>query len=264
MVQTLGVRTFRALWLPASGVLGAVLLLAQSSAGQTTPADGSQPGPPPASPRQPGEVVDRVVAVVNQDPVLDSDIDEQRRLIAFQPITDPTGAFSRQRALQRLINRTLILQQAKIQGQPPIPDSKVNAELDQLKKDLPACKQAHCETDAGWQQFVTSHGFTVPELTDLWRQRMEVLQFIELRFRGGIRVTPEQISTYYKETLLPEYRKQGVTPPKPDAVSDRVREVLLEQQVSSLLNDWLRSLRAQGSVRIMNAGDTLPEEGVEP
>lgn len=263
-MQTLTVRPSRALWLPVSGVLGAVLLLASACAGQTTQADGAQPGPVPASPRQPGEVVDRVVAVVNQDPVLDSDLDEQRRLAVFQPITNPTGAFTRQRALQRLINRALILQQAKIQGQPPIPDPKVNNELDQLKKDLPACKQYHCETDAGWQRFVAAQGFTTAELTELWRERMEVLQFIELRFRGGIRITPEQISTYYKDTLLPEYRKQGVAAPKLDTVSDRIREVLLEQQVSSLLNDWLRSLRAQGSVRIMNAGDTLPEEGTEP
>lgn len=249
--------------LPAVGVLG-MLLIGAACFGQTQPAETATPGPAPASPRRPGEVVDRVVAVVNQDPVLDSDVDEERRLVAFRPITDPTGAFSRQRGLQRLINRTLILQQAKIQGQPPILDSQVAAELDHLKKDLPACQQAHCETDAGWQKFVADHGFTVAELTDLWRQRMEVLQFIELRFRGGIRISPEQIGTYYKQTLMPEYQRQGVAAPKPDAVSDRIREVLLEQQVSSLLNDWLKSLRAQGSVRIMSADDTLPEEGTEP
>ena len=248
----------------AAGVSGVLLMAAGLGFGQTQPAETATPGPAPASPRTPGEVVDRVVAVVNQDPVLDSDVDEERRLIAFQPITDPTGAYSRQRALQRLINRTLILQQAKIQGQPVIPDSKVDAELDQLKKDLPACKPAHCETEAGWTRFVAAHGFTVPELTELWRERMEVLQFIELRFRGGIRISPEQINTYYKQTLLPEYQRQGVAAPKLDAVSDRVREVLLEQQVSSLLNDWLKSLRAQGSVRIMSADDTLPEEGTEP
>lgn len=251
--------------LPAAGVFGLLLLMAVGRAmGQTQPAETATPGPAPASPRQPGEVVDRVVAVVNQDPVLDSDLDEERRLTAFEPITDPTGAFSRGRGLQRLINRTLILQQSKIQGQPAIADSTVTAELDQLKQQLPACRQAHCETDSGWQQFVASHGFTVGELTDLWRQRMEVLQFIELRFRGGIRISPEQIDTYYKQVLRPEYKRQGVLAPKLDVVSDRIREVLLEQQVSSLLNDWLKSLRAQGSVRIMSAEDTLPEEGAEP
>lgn len=218
----------------------------------------------PASPRQPGEVVDRVVAVVNQDPVLDSDLDEERRFVNFQPITDPTGVFSRQLALQRLINRDLILQQAKIQAQQPVPDSKVNAQLAQLRKDLPACKQYHCDTDAGWERFITDHGFTLAELTKRWRERIEVLDFIELRFRGGIHISSQEISDYYTKSLLPEYKKQGVPAPKLEAVSDRVQEVLLEQQVSSLLNDWLKSLRAQGSIRIMSADDTLPNEGTEP
>ena len=140
----------------------------------------------------------------------------------------------------------------------------MDAELSELRKDLPACRKYNCQTDAGWQRYVTDHGFTMDELRERWRERMAVLQFIELRFRGGIHISPEEISSYYTKSLLPEYRKQGVVAPKLDVVSDRVREVLLEQQVSSLLNDWLKSLRAQGSIRIMSAGDTLPEEGVEP
>ena len=244
--------------LPALAVLGLLAAVtvcpAQSSGGPATP----------ASPRQPGDVIDRLVAVVNEDPVLDSDLDEERRFVDFLPITDPTGEYSRKRALQRLINRTLILQQAKIQVQQPIPDSKVNAELAELRKDLPACKRYGCETDAGWQRFVSEHGFTTAELTERWRQRMQVLEFIELRFRGGIHISQEEVNSYYSKSLLPEYRKQGVAAPKLDAVADRVREVLLEQQVSSLLNDWLKSLRAQGSVRILSADDTLPDEGTEP
>ena len=90
-------------------VLFGGLCLGPLAIAASCPAQISQPPNPAAaeaSPRQPGEVVDRVVAVVNQDPVLDSDLDEERRFVNFQPITDPTGEFSRQRALQRLINRT--------------------------------------------------------------------------------------------------------------------------------------------------------------
>ncbi len=240
-------------------LIAAVLLAVSPCVGQQgAPTEGAAN----ASPRQPGEVIDRVVAVVNQDPVLDSDLDEERRFVSFQPITDPTGSFSRQRALERLIDRTLILQQAKIQAQPPVSDSKLDAELLQLRKDLPACRQYQCQTDAGWKRYVSDHGFTMAELRERWRQRMEVLDFIELRFRGGIQISQAEIDSYYTKSLLPEYRKQGVVAPKVDAISDRIREVLLEQQVSSLLSDWLKSLRAQGSIRIMSADDTLPEEGV--
>jgi len=126
-----------------------------------------------------------------------------------------------------------------------------------LRKDLPACKNV-CETDAGWEKFVASHGFTMPELVERWRQRMEILKFIEMRFRAGIEITPAQIEAYYDKNMLPEYAKVKATPPKLEVISDRIQEVLLEQQVSNLLSDWLTSLKAEGNVRIMRPGEVEP------
>jgi len=42
------------------------------------------------------------------------------------------------------------------------------------------------------------------------------------------------------------------------SISSRIQEVLLQQQVSSLLNDWLKSLRAQGSVVVLHPGEGAP------
>jgi hypothetical protein len=58
--------------------------------------------------------------------------------------------------------------------------------------------------------------------------------------------------------MLPEYAKQNVTPPPLETIKQRVEEVLLQQQVSALLVDWLKSLRAQGSVRILTPGEVAP------
>ena len=38
----------------------------------------------------------------------------------------------------------------------------------------------------------------------------------------------------------------------------RVQEILLQQQVDKLLDDWLAALRAQGSVRILKPGEEAP------
>ena len=89
------------------------------------------------------------------------------------------------------------------------------------------------------------------EVRERWRHRMEVLQFVEQRFRMGVRISPEEIKTYYEKTMLPLYAKQGQQAPKLDTISERIQEVLLQQQVSSLLSDWLKSLRAQGTVRLL-------------
>jgi hypothetical protein len=45
--------------------------------------------------------------------------------------------------------------------------------------------------------------------------------------------------------------KEKMTPPAEAAIADRIQEILLQQQVNKLLEDWLTALRAQGSVRMV-------------
>lgn len=202
--------------------------------------------------------VDRLVAIVNDDLILESDVDEERRLSVFQPFGDPVGAFSRGKAIQRLIDRELIQQQAKEQPQKPITDAEVAANLKDVRKDILGCKEYHCETEAGWERFLAANHFTQAELTQRWRERMETLQFIEERFRQGIRIPDADVQAYYTKTLLPQYAARHATAPKLDSISDRIREILLQQQVSGLLDDWLKTLRASGSVRMVTANE-VPE-----
>lgn len=200
-------------------------------------------------------LVDQVIAVVNGDLILESDIDEERRFEAFQPFRGAVGSTSRSALIDRLIDRALILQQAKLQPNDRVTVKEAQDQLKTIREDIPACNPFHCETDAGWQKFVQSQGFALPQLEELWRQRMEILRFIELRFRSGIRISPEEIKTYYDTKLAPELIRQKTPPPPLDTVSDRIQEVLLQERVGSLLNDWLTSLKAQGSVRIMKPGE---------
>jgi len=88
--------------------------------------------------------------------------------------------------------------------------------------------------------------------------RMEVLRFIEERFRMGIRILPADIDDYYTKILAPAYQKQNATPPAEATVTDRVQEILLQQRVNQLMDDWLKTLRAQGSVQIMQPGEATP------
>ncbi len=205
-----------------------------------------------------GVLVDQVIAVVNGDLILESDVDEERRFAAFQPFTTPPSDFSREAAVDRLIDRALIVQQARLQPQGAVTLDQAKAELTTLRKELPACRQYHCESDEGWKKFVNAQGFTLEELAARWQQRMEILAFIEQRFRMGIRISPEEIKTYYEKTMLPEYARQNAKAPALDAISERIQEVLLQRQVSSLLNDWLQSLKAQGAVRMMKPGEVQP------
>ena len=197
--------------------------------------------------------LDRVVAVVNGDVILESDVQEERRMEVFQPFRETAGAFSRTEAIDRLIDRTLILQQAALQQEDAITEQEVRAQVDALRRELPACSRYRCETEDGWARFVGDQGFTVEEFTERWRKRMEVLAFIELRFKRGIHITSAEVQRYYDGVMLPEYAKAKVPAPGMEVLSGRIEEVLLQQRVSALLEEWLKTLRAQGTVRLLQA-----------
>jgi hypothetical protein len=83
------------------------------------------------------------------------------------------------------------------------------------------------------------------------RNRLEILSFIELRFRQGIRITPEEVEAYYRTTLLPQF-SPGEKTPTLEQVSPRIQEILLEQQVNVMFDSWLANLRKQGQIEVLD------------
>ena len=209
-------------------------------------------------PAERGEIVDRIAATVNGELILQSDVDEEVRFTRLSPYGDAEGKSPTAQALTRLIDRTLILQQLSSFPQTPVTDAEVAKEEADLRKDLPACANTDCASDKGWQNFMASDGFTEDELRDRLRQRAQVIHFIEQRFRSAAHITDKQISDYYTNTMLPEYAKQNAAAPPLDTVHDRVQEVLLQQQVSAMLDEWLKTLRDSGRVRVMKQGEEAP------
>jgi peptidyl-prolyl cis-trans isomerase SurA len=201
-----------------------------------------------------GIMLDRVIAVVNGDVILESDVDEERRFEEVQPFRSVQDS-TRAKIIERLIDRELVLQQAMLEPEDQISDQALEKQIATVRTEITACKPYHCETDEGWAKFLSDHGFTVQEFRSRWRQRMQLLKFVEARFRSGISVSDDEIKAYYEKTMLPEYARRKAPPPPLDAIRRRIEEVLLQQQVGALLDDWLKSLRAQGSVQIMTQGE---------
>jgi len=223
-------------------LLSGAVMVAVMAAGAQTPA----PVPKGAV------VLDHVVAVINGSVILQSDVNEEMGYAVLQPFSIDSTRNTPQRALQRLIDRDLILQQMETAQQvnPPTPQ-EIQQRITQLRATIPECTHYHCETDAGWQAFLQANGLTEKEVEAHWGQRMLILSFIQSRFGAGVRVTPAEIADYYNKTLVPQYHGK-TTPPALATVSTRIEEILLQQRVSSLLLEWLQSLKGEGSVSVLD------------
>jgi len=214
-----------------------------------------QTNPPPV-------VLDHVVAVVNNQAILASDLEEELRMSVLDPSHGRKDHLSRQKALDQLIGRTLIQQQIRQQDE-QIADptqEEVQSRLTELRKELPACVHENCASDDGWKTFLTAHQLTPERIEGYLRNRLQILRFIELRFRQGIRIQPQEIETYYREILLPQYAP-GETVPPLSKVSARIEEILLQQQVNVLFDEWLTNLRKQGEVEVLDPALQSGQEG---
>jgi hypothetical protein len=206
-------------------------------------------------------VLDRVVAVVNNHAILSSDLDDEVRLSVLDPGRAGLGRLTRSVALEQLISRALIQQQIREEDEQAAdpPQTEVDARLAELRQEIPACVRQNCASDTGWNAFLTAHHLTPERVESYLRYRLEILRFIERRFRQGIRITPQEIETYYHDTLLPQYR-QGDAIPTLDKVSPRIQEILLQQKVNILFDDWLENLRKQGDVEVLDPTLESPQK----
>jgi hypothetical protein len=206
-----------------------------------------------ANPSASPVVLDRAVAVVNRHVILASDLDDEIRLSILDPNNGGHGELTRQQALENIVSRTLIEQQIRQEDMPSLepPPEEVNARLNEIRTELPVCARQDCASGAGWKAFLAAHGLTEQRVEAYLRYRLEILRFIEQRFRQGIQISPQQIDTYYHDTLLPQYAA-GETVPPLDQVAPRIQEILLQMQVNVLFDNWLTNLRQQGDVEVLD------------
>ncbi len=233
-------------WLMAAGLIACSAVHATSQTGQS---DAQSQASSSAAPI----VLDRVVAVVNNRAILLSDVEDEIRLSVLDPGRGGQDQLTEQHALEDLISRALIEQQIRQEDLRAIEPSQeeVNARIEEIRKQLPACIRQECTSDAGWKAFLTSHGLTGERVEAYVRYRLEILRFIEQRFRQGIQISQQQIEDYYHNILLPQYAP-GETVPSLDQVASRIQEILLQQQVNVLFDDWLDNLRQQGDVEVLD------------
>ena len=205
-----------------------------------------------------GEALDRIVATVDRHPITRSDVEQEAR---FNRMTEgKQGEVTRQEeiaALERLVDRNLVADQVAVFGVVPVTKKELDARLTEMRKQLPGA-----DSDSGWSQLLVEYGLTEEDITSRVTQEIQMLRFIDLRFRSEVRVGPRAVQTYYDTKFVPEMKKKSLAPPPAlDQVQDQIEAILREERVNALISDWLKSLRTQS--RIQTFDPSLPLQGLD-
>ncbi len=193
------------------------------------------------------DVIDRIVATVNGEPILQSDWDQAVRCEAFldhRPLEKLTAA-EQKATLDRLIDQQLLRQQSKEIDLPDITPAQVEQQIREIRSQYPGGA-----SDSGWQSDLRHYGLTQADLNDRIRTQLQILAFVERRLRPNVHIDSASIEAYYRDKLLPELRRQGAEPAPLVQVSPQIEELLSQQRVDTMLSDWLQDLRRQSEIHI--------------
>jgi hypothetical protein len=200
------------------------------------------------------QMLDRVLAIINEDVIFESDLQQEIRYNRFQSLPNVQQNGERKQAFSRLVSRQLILQQIQ-------PEDKKSSEPSQkefeesfahFKASIPACAGGRCTTPEQWEAVVRKAGLDPAAIADRWHERLTILRFIELRFRQGITITPDEIKKEYESVWLPEFKRRKAEVVPLPLISERIQEILLQRRMNSLQQEWLKSLREQGNLEVLD------------
>ncbi len=202
-----------------------------------------------------------MVAVVNKHVILESELDQAVRveyLMQGKPLDKVSSADS-VAVLDRLVDRALLEQQIlHPEMLAPTPEELAD-QVKEVRQQVPGAA-----TDAGWKSLLATYDLTQQDIEDHLVSEVRELRFVDLRFRGLVRVDKNDISNYYQQKFLPQLRSQGAAEPPLARVSGQIEKILAEQSIDDMLNRWLETLRAQAHIEKMIPVPASTPSGSKP
>jgi hypothetical protein len=169
----------------------------------------------------PTEVAERIVAVVDERPLLLSDL---RALMAVRGLADAE-------ALEAAIDERLMHLEAARLPQADVSPEEEDRALALLLETRPLLRP----------------GVPEPDLRRLLRRQLAILKYVEFRFRPQVRVGDDEVRKAWEE----EQAGNPAGPALEDA-QEEIRERLERRALDERIEAWVRELRARADVRYVS------------
>jgi hypothetical protein len=196
---------------------------------------------------------DRVLAVVDDDPVLASDLDRAVVVGQLQAKPGESPRAFRRRILDDLIAQRLRFHEIDRFGLEQVP-------VDQIERQV-AEVRARFKDEATFRQQLKQVGLDEAALRQLMARQLEVLAFVDERLGPQVFVGLDDIAAYYRNVLVPRMQQQHAPVPPLDEVREQIREVLRQQRLTEEIDRWTEELRRKANVAVyfdQPAGGPLP------
>jgi len=185
------------------------------------------------------EVVDRIVARVETEIILQSDVRQLSRYQAFldgKPQSDSD-------ILNRLIDQWIVRSEAGVARFPQPSEEDVNRSIERLKRSFSSPEE--------FQTRQKLSGVTDDEIRRFVRAQLYLSNYLDSRFRPSIQVDEKAIDEFYRSRVVPRAESRNQTPPTLENARDFIQEALVQQAINEQADRWLKESRTRVRVETM-------------
>ena len=193
-----------------------------------------------------GDVLDRIVATVDDHIILQSEWQDAVRYEAFvagHPL-DEVQAADRKAALDHLIDQQLLREQMRSSGFPHAATEDVEKSIQEIRK-----RYDSRDDEAAWQAALRRYGLTESELKKRVALQVDLMGLVDARLRPNVIIDSKSIESYYNQELLPQLRQSGAEQVPLAEVTPKIKELLTQQKMNQMLVAWLQDLRSGSQIR---------------
>jgi hypothetical protein len=194
---------------------------------------------------QPQRVVDRIVARIEDDIILQSQV---RELASFQILIDGQ-AESDDKLLQELIEQWVVATEADASHFPQPAEFEVDREMARLVAQFPDVEK--------YRARLRELGISDNQVRQLLTRQIYDERYVDYKFRPSVQVESSDIDGYYRKELLPELEKKKQPAPAFTSVEEDIRELLTQRGITALTAKWLDETKSRLKIEI-ETPDTKP------
>jgi hypothetical protein len=194
---------------------------------------------PPATPAD--QLVDRIVAVVDEDPILLSDLEEVIGLgLAERQEGERDDAF-RARVLDGLIDQRLRFHEVDRFGFAQVPVEEIEGRVAEIRGRFASAAEFAAK--------LREVGLTEEEVRQLVARQSMVLTYVDERLGARVFVSLDDIRAYHRDVLAPKLAALGQPVPPLETVREEIRTLLKEQRLNEEIARWTEELRLEADVQ---------------
>jgi hypothetical protein len=179
------------------------------------------------------EVVDRIVARVENDVILLSDIKDLQK---YQELVDSKSE-SERAILDRLIDQWIVRSEADISRFPKPSDADIDREVSRVVKSFSSPE----EYEARRKQ----SGLKDVDVRKMVAAQLYLSNYLDTRFRPSVQIDEKTIEDFYQSAVVTRAKARGKEPPTLDASRDIIQEALVQNDINEQADRWLKESRAR-------------------